>query len=157
MKFIKNFFIVVLFLAVTFSLLAPTFVFAQSANNSDLLKGGIVKCGKDGYNGGKIDGIVDDQEQCHVSDIFKLVDDALKFVYTYLILPLATISIAIAGVMYLISGGDPGKRKKAGEIMKSTIIGVALVLTAWLIVHTIVKYVTDDKNAFYVPLQQKSQ
>ena len=56
-----------------------------------------------------------------------------------------TISVSIAAITFAIAGGrmlmnpeNSGEREKAKEMFKKTVIGMLIVLGAWLIVHTIV-------------------
>lgn len=148
----KKIFVVFLLISVGTSFVAPAFVLAQEERSflgteSDP---GIVPCGTLRDDDGRV------LNMCTVLDMFKLLNSALKFIYTRLMLPFAAVAIAWAGVQLLISGGDASKRAKAKKILIDVLIGITFVLTAWLIVHTVVKYLTDDKNAFYVPLEQKS-
>jgi len=48
-----------------------------------------------------------------------------------------TISCIWGGFLYLTSGENPGNKEKAKSILWSTLIGFVIILTAWLIVHTI--------------------
>ncbi len=59
-----------------------------------------------------------------------------------LFMAIGYISIALityGGYMYIVSSGDPGKATKARKTLTSAVIGLILVLTANIIVDTIVK------------------
>jgi len=47
------------------------------------------------------------------------------------------IMLVWAGIEYLTSAGDPGKMRSAIKRIKSSILGLALLLTSWLILNTI--------------------
>ena len=47
---------------------------------------------------------------------------------------LAIIMILVASVYYIISAGDPGRAKKAKDIIYNTIIGLVLIIMAYAIV-----------------------
>ncbi|MEI6588282.1 MAG: pilin [Candidatus Moraniibacteriota bacterium] len=53
-----------------------------------------------------------------------------------ILIALSITAISIAGVMYVVSSGDPTFIKQAKSFVTSTIIGFALMLGAWLIVNT---------------------
>lgn len=50
----------------------------------------------------------------------------------------AVITFSIAGIQMLMNPENPGKREQAIEMFKKTIIGLLIVLIAWLVVHTII-------------------
>ncbi len=52
-----------------------------------------------------------------------------------ILITLSLAAISIAGVMYIISSGDPSFTKKAKSFVSSVVIGFALMLGAWLIVN----------------------
>lgn len=62
--------------------------------------------------------------------------------YSRLLLPfgtvLAGIVILIGGIMYSASGGEPTKVKNAKDLIFGAIIGLVLLITAALIVKTII-------------------
>jgi len=49
----------------------------------------------------------------------------------------AFVALLIAGFMYLTSVGDPTKMKEAMDRIKSAFLGLTLLLSSWLILHTI--------------------
>lgn len=53
-----------------------------------------------------------------------------------ILIALSITAISIAGVIYIVSSGDPTLIKKAKDFVTSVIIGFALMLGAWLIVNT---------------------
>ncbi|MFZ2188474.1 MAG: hypothetical protein WAV73_02870 [Candidatus Moraniibacteriota bacterium] len=52
-----------------------------------------------------------------------------------ILITLSITAISIAGVMYVVSSGDPTLTKQAKSFVTSTLIGFALMLGAWLIVN----------------------
>lgn len=55
-----------------------------------------------------------------------------------------TISAIYGGFLYMTSGDNSGNKEKAKNILSSTIIGFIIILTAWLIVYTILVNLTSD-------------
>lgn len=53
-----------------------------------------------------------------------------------ILIALSVTAISIAGVIYVVSSGDPELTKKAKSFVTSTVIGFALMLGAWLIINT---------------------
>jgi len=57
-----------------------------------------------------------------------------------------TISAIYGGFLYLTSGENPGNKTKAKSILWSTLIGFVIILTSWLIVHTILIYLAPGNT-----------
>jgi hypothetical protein len=72
------------------------------------------------------------------------------------------IALLIAGFLYLTSVGDPEKMKNALDRIKSAFLGLILLLTSWLILHTInpelttlrpINFTIDREALQYEPLE----
>lgn len=88
------------------------------------------------------DGIND---KCGIEDIIELVNNVITFLIQ-MFLPIAAIALVVGGFIYMTGGEDPGKRKVAVAIFKNIVIGLVIVLSAWLIVYTLFNTlgVSDD-------------
>lgn len=73
---------------------------------------------------------------CDIETILQTISNFIKFVLQISIAATALI-FAYAGILYLTSGGNPGKAQKAIEMLKKTVIGFLFVLGAFLIVELI--------------------
>jgi hypothetical protein len=49
------------------------------------------------------------------------------------------------GFLYMTSGDKPANKDKAKSMMYSTLIGFLIIITAWLIIYTILSYVLPGK------------
>lgn len=112
-------------------------------------EGPIVPCGTDVNN----NGVLDKGEKCTFADFYVGIDRLIDFLLFYLALPLAAISIAIAGFMFLTSGDNEGRRTKAKGIIGWAIVGVVVAFGAWLIVNTILKALVEE-GTIENPLEQ---
>jgi hypothetical protein len=119
---------------------------------------GFVKCGKVDNEPGKTV-VVDGKtvpakaaQSCGFADLITLINTLIEYLI-YISLPLAAIAFAWAGWIYLSAGGDTGKVKKAHAIFLDVGIGIALVLSSWLIFQyiakTFLKTVTDSTGTPY--------
>ncbi len=89
------------------------------------------------------------QPLCTFNDFLVLADRIIKFSLFWLIIPLATISFAIAGFRYLIAFGNESEATKVHGMVTSTVKGVFLAFLAWFIVSTIFSFfVHDSFNPF---------
>ncbi|MCA9351376.1 hypothetical protein KC929_01180 [Patescibacteria group bacterium] len=110
----------------------------------DILNNGIVptNCGYKLSDGGKI---------CGFADVIRLIQRVIEYIFI-LILPLAAIVFAYAGFLFLTSGGSSDKRKAAKKAMTSVLVGIIIVMLAWLVVRTIVGSLGVDttSDTFYL-------
>lgn len=110
--------IIVFFILVCVFLL-PVFVFAEETNN------GFIPCIND----------------CGFNDLLTLVDNIIKWVITVSV-PIAAGVIAWAGILYMTTGVASTKEKAKGIIQK-VFIGFVVILSAWIIVTTIINALLD--------------
>jgi len=82
---------------------------------------------------------------CHLFVLFKRIVD---FLTLNIIFPLAVLMIVVGGVMFLTAGGDPGRIGGAKKILTATVIGLAIILAAWLIVDTVITFLTPAGSSF---------
>jgi hypothetical protein len=106
--------------------------------------GPIVECGIDVNKNNEIDL----SEQCGICDLIGLANNIIQFAI-YLAVTVATIMFIVAGMKYLTAGGDPSKISSAHKIFWNVIIGLILVLTAWLIIELIMTTFLDAKFGFW--------
>lgn len=55
---------------------------------------------------------------------------------------LALLTFVVGGILYMTSGGESGKVQKATTMLKTAVIGIAIILLAGIIVQTILKKLT---------------
>ena len=68
--------------------------------------------------------------------MFKGVDNIIKLVRNILV-AVALTAIAIGGIMYIVSAGNEQLVKSAKNVIKQALVGVVIVLVAWLIINTV--------------------
>ena len=56
--------------------------------------------------------------------------------------------IVAGGVMFLTAGGDPGRIGSAKKILTATVIGLAIILAAWLIIDTVIMFLVPSSSPF---------
>jgi len=63
-----------------------------------------------------------------------------------LLLIAATVAIVISGFLYIFAAGNTGKMENAKKILFTSLQGFALVLSAWLIVNTILLLISAKED-----------
>ncbi len=77
------------------------------------------------------------QPQCDFNMLVRLVQNIINFL-VYMSAPVAAVAFAWAGILYFTAAGDEKKIGAAHSIFTNVLIGLAIVLSAWLIVKLIV-------------------
>lgn len=72
---------------------------------------------------------------CGFNELMTLVNNVVKFILFDMVVPIAAIMFAYAGILLIFSGGDTGKRSKAKSIFINVAIGFIIAVAAWLIVE----------------------
>lgn len=85
-------------------------------------EGGIVQCGQNPAN------------PCGFSDLCKTAQNLMNIIIVQIGSALAFLFLTIGGIILLISGGNPELKSLGKKILKTTIIGLALVLGARAII-----------------------
>jgi hypothetical protein len=108
---------------------------------SPVLAQGIVPCGIDKDGSWKLDWA----ERCTLCDLIV----GIKKIFDYGIKTIAIITLAcatFAGVMYVVSSGNESAMESAKNFLKASLIGLAVVICAWLMVNTIITVLMPTKT-----------
>ncbi len=76
---------------------------------------------------------------CTFDDFIKLIGNVFNFLVFKLVVPVATLAIAYAGIIYVTNPTNSSKRDQAKGILTGAVWGIVLALGAYVIVTTIVK------------------
>lgn len=106
--------------------LSPLIVFAQDT--------GLVPCGYD--------------EPCTTADVATFANWIISFLISILGI-IATIALVYAGILLVTSGGDTNAATRAKTLFTNVVIGIILILAAWLIVDTIMRALTGSGLDFW--------
>lgn len=125
-----------LFLVVGLLFITPLFVSAEGAN-------GAVQAAA--ANGSQVDsGLVTCSGlDCDACDLIKMTNRIVNFLITLLTIA-ATVMVVVAGFRLVTSGGDTGAMQSAKKMFTNVLIGFVIVLSAWLLVDTVLKTLTSD-------------
>lgn len=123
-----------LFLALVLCLVfLPSLVIAQgdvSIYNPDE-EYGLVPCGSPG------------QEPCTTEHVVAFANNVITWLISILGV-IAVIALMITGFKLVTSAGNPGAWTQAKDMFTNIVIGIIIILAAWLVVDTILKGFTDQ-------------
>jgi hypothetical protein len=77
-------------------------------------------------------------EDCSFCNLLGLAQRLINF-FIYLSVVVATLLFTYAGILYMTSAPNPGNIERAHKIFWNVLIGLIVVLGAWLIVDTVMK------------------
>ena len=120
---------VLLVLLISFIVITPTLAFGQFGNaDGTLSESKIVPCA----------GAAD----CNIGALVQLGQNVLNFLVGLAII-IAAVMFAYAGWLYFSDTGNAQNVQHAHKIFGHVIIGIIIVLVAWLVVDTLLKALTD--------------
>ncbi len=126
----RKIFPLIFFIIFLFSFVAPVY-------------GGMVPCGLSR----------DDPDQpgnqtvpCQLCHLFVMVDEYVSGFLKYVVPSLATIMIAIGGMMLIFGAGKPETVSQAKSLFKTVIIGLIIIYGAWLIVDMLLSAFSVNKS-----------
>jgi len=95
-------------------------------------------------------GIIPCTDNCGYNDLIKLAKNLIDWVMMISV-PIATGVFAWAGFKYMTSG-VVDQKNEAKEMLKKVLIGFVVILSAWLIVSTLVNALINSSFRSAVPM-----
>ncbi|OGG85721.1 hypothetical protein A2392_02925 [Candidatus Kaiserbacteria bacterium RIFOXYB1_FULL_46_14] len=108
------------FLLALFIVFLPTFVGAAEST-------GLVPC---------------DGTDCDTGDVIQLANNLIDFLIKMLSV-IAVIALVYVGFQLVVSAGDTSKWSEAKEMFTNIVIGIIIILSAFLVVDLLLKGLTD--------------
>jgi Type IV secretion system pilin len=78
--------------------------------------------------------------------VMEVINRIIQLALTIAIMIVAPIMLTWAGILILTSGGNPGARTKAKDMLLSTVVGITVSLSAWLIVNALMAVLYKPAN-----------
>ena len=84
--------------------------------------------------------------KCTLEDVFTLINNIINFTFKYLLLPFIVLLFVYAGASYFMAINAPEKKVKLFKLLWRIVLGLVLILGAWLIVKTILLVLLDGSQ-----------
>ncbi len=91
------------------------------------------------------DGSKTDASGCGFQQFLALISSIITYLL-WIATPIAAVAFFFAGYLYLTAGGNTGKIEEAHSIFWSALVGIIIMLSAWLLINTIVTSLVADKS-----------
>ena len=82
---------------------------------------------------------------CTFNSLTTLVNNIVNW-FLGISVSVAAITCAVAGGKMLFNPGNAGKRAEALDMFWKTIIGMVIILCAWLVIHTVIATLVDKNT-----------
>lgn len=86
---------------------------------------GLVPCG--GYG----------EPSCTFCHFFEMINNIIRDVLFKFVPAIAALMLVVGGILFLFAGVNPEALNQAKGIMTSVVIGLVIILGAWIIINTI--------------------
>lgn len=84
---------------------------------------------------------------CTFSDVLRTINNFITFLITTLFIPTIVLLIMFAGFKYITAAGNPSKVANLKKMIMNIVIGMLLILCAWLIVKVIITILVRDGDS----------
>ena len=98
--------------------------------------GGLVPCGRAGDNPATAE--IDESKSCTICAMFYMLKSIINFIME-LAIGVGVFVLILSGLLYSYSAGDQGKIQTAKSVLTSTLIGIAIIFAAWLIIAVVLQ------------------
>lgn len=92
-------------------------------------------------------GLVPCTTNCNFCDLFTLVERVVQKIFLEIVPVVATLLVAVAGILMLTSGGENGRISKAWEMLRNVVIGLAIMYSSWIVVHGVLTVLIDRNTS----------
>ena len=72
---------------------------------------------------------------CELCHLFIMISEILKFVFLFIVFPIAILLLFVGGFMFLSYAENPQRVEQGKIIITSVVIGLVITLAAWLILN----------------------
>lgn len=90
-------------------------------------------------------------DPCTLCHLWQTISNIINFITFDLALPAAALLFIVAGILFVVSGGDEKKLDLAKTIFKNVVIGLVIIFCSWLLIDTLVKTIAGDLQGIIGP------
>jgi hypothetical protein len=87
--------------------------------------------------------------KCSTSDVFKLLNSIIRFAIKVLLVPLFVFLIMYMGYRYIMARGKPVNMARLKKAFGNIVIGILLIVCAWLLVSTFLRAVGYTDRLYF--------
>lgn len=75
--------------------------------------------------------------KCTTCHFFVMIDGIIDLILLKIVPPLAAVILIVSGIAFYQAGANPEKLRVARSVLMSTIIGLVIIYTSWVIVNSV--------------------
>ncbi len=111
----------------------PACVTKNSSEYADDVKSTIIPC----------------TNKCDLGSVFELANKVIGFLIKVVLFPVSIFLFIYAGFKYITAQGNSAKKANIKKMIGNLILGIVLILCAWVIVKTVLVVVGYEDNLFF--------
>lgn len=104
----------------------------------------LVTCG----NSVTVNGVTTIPNPCNFNSAIGMINNIINWIISIAGV-IFTISFIYGGFLWILSGENPGKKGDAKKVLWNTLLGFVIILTAWIIVHEVLRYLVPADSSIY--------
>jgi len=87
--------------------------------------------------------IVPCTDNCNLCHFWQLGSNIINFISFNLAIPIAVLLFVVAGIIFIVSGGDENRITLAKKIFTNVVFGLIIIMSSWLLIDTLFKTIAD--------------
>ncbi len=88
-------------------------------------------------------------DECTLNSVIQLANNLMSFFFNTLLLPIVIAMIMYVGYSYIAALGKPGQHAKLGSMAMHLVLGLLLMLCAWVIVRAIISILGYHDSLYF--------
>ncbi|MES2224882.1 MAG: hypothetical protein V4478_02750 [Patescibacteria group bacterium] len=90
-----------------------------------------------------------DGPECDLNSFLQLANNVMAFFFRTLLLPIFVVMVMYLGYSYLTANGNPAQHGKVASMAKHMVLGLLLMLCAWVIVRSVLSMIGYQDDLFF--------
>ncbi len=90
-----------------------------------------------------------DGAECDLNSFLQLANNVMAFFFRTLLLPIFVVMVMYLGYTYLTANGNPAQHGKVASMAKHMVLGLLLMLCAWVIVRGVLSMIGYQDDLFF--------
>lgn len=90
-----------------------------------------------------------DGDDCTLNSVLQLANNLMGFFFKTVLPIILVVTIVYVGYSYITAGGNPSKRVKIGRLALNIVLGLLIMLCAWVVVQTILSVLGYHDDLFF--------
>lgn len=87
--------------------------------------------------------------KCDLASVFTLLNTFISFLIKVILFPVSILMFVYAGYQYITAQGNPAKTANVKKLVKHLVLGIIIILTAWVVVRSGLSLIGYDDSLYF--------